>query len=132
VSVEVNQVNIIRAEDEDLYELLEETHEEVGEALVDIDIVQCGLNGIYRTLGIPVLQRDYTREKVGKVLDTLESLDYLREYSKGVRKEYEAKHFTEDDLQDLKREVIASGRKDSYQMPLPSEEDIVPGVDEIS
>jgi hypothetical protein len=132
VSVEVNQVNIIRAEDEDLYELLEETHEEVGEALVDIDIVQCGLNGIYRTLENRDTEVDYTREKVGKVLDTLESLDYLREYSKGVRKEYEAKHFTEDDLQDLKREVIASGRKDSYQMPLPSEEDIVPGVDEIS
>jgi hypothetical protein len=132
VSVELNQVNLIRAEDEELYNLLEDTHEEVGEALVDIDMLECSVSGVYRALENQDASFDYTLEKVEKILDTLNEIGYLREYSKGSPREYEAKRFTEEDLRDLKREVTASGRKDSYQTPLPTEGKIIPGVDDIS
>lgn len=131
MSTEVNKVNLIRAKDEELYNLLEETHEEVGETLVDIDMLECSVSGVYRALENQDTSFDYTLEKVEKILDTLNETGYLREYSHGSRKEYEAKLFTEDDLENLKREVTASDRG-SYQIPLPDETDIVPGVDDIS
>ena len=132
MSVEANQFSWLRMKNKDRYDVMEETCEDLGKVLVEIDLYQCSIDGVCRELENNEETSSYSRSKVQESLETLESLNYLATYSASLKKEYDLKRFDEEDYKQLVEEVEEAESEETLQADLPVEEGILPGVYNIS
>jgi len=116
----------------DSYDTLEETCEDLGKVLAEIDLYQCSIDGVYRELENNEETSSYSRSKVQEGLETLESFNYLTAYSASLKKEYDLKRFNKEDYKQLVEEVEEAESRDALQASLPAREDVIPGVYNIS
>ncbi|PSG98539.1 MAG: hypothetical protein BRC29_00240 [Nanohaloarchaea archaeon SW_7_43_1] len=115
----------------DRYDTLVETCEDLGKALVEIDLYQSSIDGVCRELENNEETNSYNRSKVKESLETLESFNYLSTYSASLKEEYELEQFNEEDYKQLMEEVEEAESKDTLQATLPAE-DIIPGIYNVS